>query len=119
MDPHYIPFFRHVYALCWPWLWWNLVRLTAWRLKTGRQVFVQVDRFGNVYVRYIGDAPKPDDLYTYEPPAVPRWETQAARTSLPVCVPAGVSMNLSTVFPVLWTGSELFMDTFHPPKAPP
>ena len=84
MDPAYRPFFAHVWAFCWPWLWWNLVRLTAWRRRTRRAVFISVDRYGNIYINYVGDAPKPDSLYTYEPPGRMPWERLA-----PGAAPAG------------------------------
>ena len=83
MDPLYRPFFQHVWPICWPWLWWNLVRLTAWRMRTGRQIFILVDRFGNIYTRFIGDAPKPAGAYSYEAPEVPRWERMGVRPLLP------------------------------------
>ena len=83
MDPLYRPFFQHVWPICWPWLWWNLVRLTAWRMRTGRQIFILVDRFGNIYTRFIGDAPKPAGSYSYEAPLVPRWEKAGLASDLP------------------------------------
>jgi hypothetical protein len=83
MDPAYRPFFAHVWAFCWPWLWWNLVRLKAWRKRTGRCVFVTVDKYGNVVIRYIGDAPRPDNAYTYTPPRVPRWQSPSLASDLP------------------------------------
>ena len=90
MDPHYRPFFKHVWAFCWPWLWWNLVRLTEWRRRTGRNVFVVVDKLGNVYIQYIGDVPGAKKTYTYEPPKVRAWERLAPSPHLPdtepVCI---------------------------------
>lgn len=95
MDPLYKPFFKHVLAICWPWLWWNLVRLTAWRLRTGRDVFVTVDRFGNVRVRYVGDAPKPKDAYAYVRLAIARWARTSAVSDLPETLVADVACGSS------------------------
>jgi len=83
MDPAYRPFFTHVWAFCWPWLWCNLAWLTAWRKRTGRRVFISVDKYGNIYIRIIGDAPKPDGHYHYEPPEVPCWQRPSLATDLP------------------------------------
>lgn len=79
MDPLYRPFFQHVWAICWPWLWWNLLRLTAWRRRTGRPVWVTVDRFGNVRIRIIGDAPKVSTLPAWQP----RWARPLLASGLP------------------------------------
>ena len=83
MNPEYRRFFAHVWALCWPWLWWNLRRLERWQAVTKRDLFISVDKFGNVYVRLIGDAPKPDDLYEYETPRLMPWERLEAGAGLP------------------------------------
>ena len=89
MDPLYRPFFSHVWAICWPILWWNLVRLTAWRKRTGRPVWVTVDKFGNVHVRIIGDAPKRRAL----PVWAPRWESSALAGGLPQGVRASLALS--------------------------
>ena len=91
MDPLYRPYFQHVLPICWPWLWWNLVRLTAWRQRTGRAIFILVDKYGNIYTRFIGDAPKAEGVYEYAPPRVMPWERLA-----PVCddpVKSGIVMT--------------------------
>ncbi|KCZ56218.1 hypothetical protein HY29_09195 [Hyphomonas beringensis] len=87
MDPHYRLFFKHVWPFCWPWLWWNLVRLTEWRRRTGRNVFVVVDKLGNVYIQYVGDIAGADRPYTYQPPKVRAWERLAPGNPLPEAEP--------------------------------
>lgn len=126
MDPAYRPFFAHVWAFCWPWLWWNLVRLTAWRKCTGRRVFVSVDKYGNVFIRYIGDAPQPDNAYTYTPPRMPRWQSPSLASDLPcgLDIPFGPVRTPSFK---LWTLYGPFPDQFgnapaspfSPARAPP
>ncbi|MAN45225.1 MAG: hypothetical protein GYB49_12090 [Alphaproteobacteria bacterium] len=90
MDPHYRPFFKHVWAFCWPWLWWNLVRLTEWRRRTGRNVFVVVDKLGNVYIQYVGDVAGAKKTYTYEPSKIRAWERLAPGMYLPDAEPVSI-----------------------------
>ena len=82
MDPLYRPFFAHVWAFCWPWLWWNLVRLHAWRQRTGRPAFITVDKYGNITRRLIGDAPRKRAL----PQWSPRWESPRLQGAMPPSV---------------------------------
>jgi hypothetical protein len=126
MDPAYRPFFAHVWAFCWPWLWWNLVRLTAWRKRTGRRVFVTVDKYGNVAIRYIGDAPTPDNAYTYTPPRVPRWQSPALASDLPCGLDVPSAFVWTSLY-ILWTLYGPVRDQFgyapvgrlSPARAPP
>jgi hypothetical protein len=88
MHPALRPYFDLVWPLFWPWLCWNLLRVAAWHQRTGRDALMAVDRFGNIRLVRLSDAPAPDDLYTYESPPVPRWESPALSSDLPVSVPA-------------------------------
>lgn len=126
MDPAYRPFFAHVWAFCWPWLWWNLARLTAWRKRTRRRVFVSVDKYGNVFIRYIGDAPRPDNAYTYTPPHVPRWQSPSLASDLPCGLNVPSACVRTTPY-ILWTLYGPVRDQFgnalirrvSPARAPP
>jgi hypothetical protein len=86
MHPALRPYYDHVIPVFWPWLWLNLVRVALWHLRTGRDALLAVDCFGNIRIVHLADEPKPDDLYTYEVPLVPRWENPALGSSLPVSV---------------------------------
>ncbi|WP_299949316.1 hypothetical protein [Hyphomonas sp. BRH_c22] len=57
MHPRHAPLYAHVHVLFWPWLWWQLWNLDRWKRATGRGVLLAVDRRGNVYIRYVTDAP--------------------------------------------------------------
>jgi len=70
MHPALRPYFQHVWPLFWPWLIWNLVRFARWYERTGIEALLAVDRFGNIRITCVADAPPPDDLYTYEAPDV-------------------------------------------------
>jgi len=83
MDPRYRSLFQHVLPLFWPWLWWNLLRLDAYRRRVNRNILIQTDRMGNIRILLVGDAPKPDDLYSYEAPKVTSWERLAPGFCLP------------------------------------
>jgi len=88
MHPALRPYFDLVWPVFWPWLCWNLLRVAAWHQRTGRDALMAVDRFGNIRIVRLSDAPAPDDLYTYEAPRVPRWESPTLSSDLPVSVPA-------------------------------
>ncbi|KJS27375.1 MAG: hypothetical protein VR75_03535 [Hyphomonadaceae bacterium BRH_c29] len=87
MHPALRPYFDLVWPLFWPWLCWNLLRVAAWHQRTGRGALMAVDRFGNIRIVRLSDAPAPDDLYTYEAPPMPRWESPALASDLPVSAP--------------------------------
>ena len=84
MDPRYCSLFQHVLPLFWPWLWWNLLRLDAYRRRVNRNILIQTDRMGNIRILLVGDAPKPDDLYCYKPPKVASWDRLAPGFCVPV-----------------------------------
>ncbi|MEM7640278.1 MAG: hypothetical protein AAF269_14585 [Pseudomonadota bacterium] len=44
--------YRQVAVFFWPILFWNLWRVDRWSEETGRQAFVQVDRYGRAWVPY-------------------------------------------------------------------
>jgi hypothetical protein len=88
MHPALRPYYDHVIPVFWPWLWLNLVRFALWHLRTGREALLAVDCFGNIRIVHLADAPKPDDLYTYEAPLVPRWVRPALASDLPGSLPA-------------------------------
>ena len=87
MHPALRPYYDHVIPVFWPWLWLNLIRFALWHLRTGREALLAVDCFGNIRIVHLADAPKPDDLYTYEAPRVPRWERPALASDLPDSLP--------------------------------
>jgi len=87
MHPALRPYYDHVIPVFWPWLWLNLIRFALWHMRTGREALLAVDCFGNIRIVQLADAPKPDDLYTYEAPLVPRWERPALGSDLPVSIP--------------------------------
>lgn len=72
-----LPAGAHLYAfvhpVCWPWLWFQLLRLQHWIQATSRDVLFRVDRLGNLYVNFISDTPCDPARYTFEPPPVPVW----------------------------------------------
>jgi hypothetical protein len=88
MHPALRPYYDHVIPVFWPWLWLNLIRFALWHLRTGREALLAVDCFGNIRIVHLSDEPKPDDLYTYEAPLMPRWEHPALSSALPVSAPA-------------------------------
>jgi len=94
MDPRYRSLFQHVLPLFWPWLWWNLLRLDAYRRRVNRNILIQTDRMGNIRILLVGDVPKPDDLYSYEAPKVTSWQrlapgfgVPATQPEMPTCIP--------------------------------
>jgi hypothetical protein len=106
MNPEYRRFFAHVWAICWPWLWWNLRRLERWQEKHGRNLLIGVDKLGNTYVLQVGDAPEPDDLYSYEVPSLMPWVRLEAGAGLPeTCSDdaAPYSRSFHGVFTVFFT----------------
>jgi len=88
MHPALRPYYDHVIPVFWPWLWLNLVRFALWHLRTGHEALLAVDCFGNIRMVFTADEPKPDNLYTYEAPLMPRWEHPALSSALPVSAPA-------------------------------
>jgi len=87
MHPALRPYYDHVIPVFWPWLWLSLVRVALWYMRTGRDALLAVDCFGNIRIVHLADAPKPDDLYTYEAPLMPRWECPALSSDLPDSLP--------------------------------
>lgn len=83
--PHLYAF---VHPLCWPWLWFQLWRLQLWIQSSKRDVLFRVDRFGNVYVDFISDAPRDPSRYTYEAPPVPAWAAPCLASDMPETVAA-------------------------------
>ena len=83
MNPHIRLMLQQVWPLFWPWLFWNLARAADWQKRTGRDALIAVDRFGNIHFLVLSDAPKPDDLYSYEAPRVPRWGYPALGSDVP------------------------------------
>ena len=67
MHPRYAHLYAHVHVLLWPWLWWQLQNLNRWMKATGRGLLVAVDRWGNVHIRCMGDAPEAEDRFTPVP----------------------------------------------------
>jgi hypothetical protein len=67
MHPRHAHLYAHVHVLLWPWLWWQLQNLNRWMKATGRGLLVSVDRWGNVYIRCMGDAPGAKDRFTPVP----------------------------------------------------
>lgn len=82
IDKRHARYYAFVWPLFWPWLWLNLRRLEAWQRESGRSVLLHVDRFGNLFIRAMADAPAPN-RYHYEPPALPAWEHPARLSDLP------------------------------------
>jgi hypothetical protein len=64
MHPRHAHLYAHVHVLLWPWLWWQLQNLNRWMKATGRGLLVSVDRWGNVYIRCMGDAPAAENRFT-------------------------------------------------------
>ena len=85
-----------------------------------------VDKYGNVVIRYIGDAPTPDSAYTYTPPHVPRWQSPSLASALP-CGLDVPSAFVGTTPYILWTLYGPVRDQFghapigqvSPVRAPP
>lgn len=91
------PLYAHAWPLFWPWLWLQLWRLAAWQRRTGRDLLVTVDRWGNVHVRAVGDAKMPG-RWRYDAPAMPAWARPALGSDVPedvldTCVPAPAAVT--------------------------
>ena len=117
MDPAYRPFFAHVYAVCWPWLWWNLVWFTAWRKRTGRRAFISVDKYGNIYIRYVGDAKEANPLPAWRP----RWDDPSLESDLPQGVELDLNpaSGMARIYPFLFRAIYgPFMGHAQPTSAP-
>jgi len=65
--------YAFVHPLFWPWLWFQLWRLEAWQRAAKRGVLFRIDRFGNLSINTIGDAPRDPRGYHYDAPPVPAW----------------------------------------------
>ena len=102
MDPRYRPFYQHVWAFCWPILWWNLMRLAAVQRKVKRNIWVTVTRTGQIRVRYIADAPVRRVL----PEWSARWERPSLASDLPACLALmeaqGVPPRIATLLLPHW-----------------
>lgn len=75
--------YAFVHPLCWPWLWFQLWRLGAWIQSSKRDVLFRVDRYGNLRIDFISDAPRDPSRYTYEAPAVPTWAKPRLASDMP------------------------------------
>jgi hypothetical protein len=102
MHPALRPYYDHVFPVFWPWLWLNLVRFALWHMRTGKDALLAVDCFGNIRIVRLADEPKPDDLYTYEAPLMPRWEHPVLGSDLPASAPA------QTDPPLMWSLSGVY-----------
>ncbi|KCZ89471.1 hypothetical protein [Hyphomonas johnsonii] len=76
--------YAFVYPLFWPWLWLQLWRLQAWIDTHHRDVLFRIDRFGNLTVTCISDAPRDPSLYHYDAPACPAWADPGLACDTPV-----------------------------------
>jgi hypothetical protein len=88
-DPRHARYYAFVWPLFWPWLWLNLRRLEAWQRETGRTVLLRIDRFGNLSIDAMADAPAPH-RYRYTAPAVPAWECPSRWSDLPATLATGL-----------------------------
>jgi hypothetical protein len=70
MHPRHAHLYAHVHVLLWPWLGWQLQNLNRWMTATGRGLLVSVDRWGNVYIRCMGDAPGAGDRFVRVPVSI-------------------------------------------------
>ena len=100
MDPRYRPFYQHVWAFCWPILWWNLMRLAAVQRKVKRTIWVTVTRTGQIRVRYIADAPVRRVL----PEWSARWERPSLASDLPACLAALLPCPSRLAVDASWAG---------------
>lgn len=57
MHPAHAHLYAHVHVVFWPWLWLQLWNLNRWMKESGRGLLISVDRWGNIYVNAISDAP--------------------------------------------------------------
>ena len=48
----HLPYYQQVAVFYWPILFFELWRVDRWSAETGRQAFVQVDRYGRAWVPY-------------------------------------------------------------------
>ena len=124
MHPGLRPYFDLVYPLFWPWLWFNLIRWCRWYERTGISALLSVDRFGNIRVMRVADEAPPDDLYTYDPPALSRWAAPALASALPEAftapeAPAAPAGCVRTFCPEFRTACGLSSDTLACIRAPP
>jgi hypothetical protein len=81
-DPRHARYYAFVWPLFWPWLWLNLRRLEAWQEETGRTVLLRIDRFGNIDITAMADAPNPQ-RYQYTAPVIPAWDRPSRWSDLP------------------------------------
>ena len=75
--------FEYVHPVFWPWLWLQLWALGRWQRETGRDLLITVTRHGTIAITHVSDAPAPDSLYRYAPPAIPAWDRPALASGLP------------------------------------
>ncbi|MEH6807257.1 MAG: hypothetical protein V7651_00270 [Hyphomonas oceanitis] len=75
--------YAFVHPVCWPWLWFQLWRLGAWIQSNKRDVLFHVDRYGNLRIDFISDAPRDPSRYTYEAPVVPAWASPGLASDMP------------------------------------
>tara|TARA_R110000796_G_scaffold68309_1_gene156429 strand:- start:3417 stop:3788 length:372 start_codon:yes stop_codon:yes gene_type:complete len=89
-DPRHARYYAFVWPLFWPWLWLNLRRLEAWQRETGRTVLLRIDRFGNLSIDAMADAPDPH-RYRYTAPAIPAWDRPSRWSDLPAMLATGLT----------------------------
>ena len=63
-----------VHPMLRPWVWLQLFFIYKWMNHHQRALIIMLTKDGRVHVRYVGDAPKPANTYSYTPPAVPAWD---------------------------------------------
>ena len=63
-----------VHPMLRPWVWLQLFFIYKWMNHHQRPLVIMLTKDGRVHIRYIGDAPKAANTYSYTPPAVPAWD---------------------------------------------
>jgi len=108
MLTHRAHLYAFVHPLFWPWLWFQLWRLEAWQRAAKRDVLFRIDRFGNLSINAIGDAPRDPRRYHCDAPPVPAWAAPGlasdipeafAQAALPTCDGAGLAGHVLSPAP--------------------
>ena len=66
-----------VHPMLRPWVWLQLFFIYKWMNHHQRALVIMLTKDGRVHIRYIGDAPKAANTYSFTPPAMPAWDRPA------------------------------------------
>ena len=90
-----------VHPMLRPWVWLQLYFIYKWMNHHQRALIIMLTKDGRVHIRYIGDAPKAANTYSYTSPAVPAWDRVPNHAHLLTPVIPEFAKQISGTQPIL------------------